>query len=93
MKKEIETLLNSENSYLKLNNFCELHRWQKNAFGEPVDCLQAEFSITRAFDYLEYITARDWQGVVEQVREAHVKAFAKASEILSTELKAGYIRG
>lgn len=93
MKKEIENLLIEQDGYLKLNNFCTLHRWQKNAFGEPVDCLQAEFSITSAFDYLEYITARDWQGVVEQVREAHIKAFAKASEILSTELKAGHIRG
>ena len=93
MKKEIENLLNSENSYLKLNNFCELHRWQKNAFGEPVDCLKVEFSITTTYDYSEYITARDWRGVVEQVRAAHTRAFTKASEILSTELKAGYIRG
>ena len=93
MKKEIENLLNSENSYLKLSNFCTLHRWQKNAFGEPVDCLKVEFSITTTYDYSEYITARDWRGVVEQVRAAHTRAFTKASEILSTELKAGYIRG
>lgn len=93
MKKEIENLLNSENAYLDLNKFCCLHRWQKNAFGEPVDCLKVEFSITSAFDYREEITARDWRGIVEQVREAHTRAFAKASEVLSTELKAGYIRG
>ena len=93
MKKEIENLLNSENAYLDLNKFCCLHRWQKNAFGEPVDCLKVEFSITSAFDYREEITARDWREIVEQVREAHTRAFAKASEVLSTELKAGYIRG
>lgn len=93
MKKEIENLLNSENAYLDLNKFCCLHRWQKNAFGEPVDCLKVEFSITSTFDYREEITARDWRGIVEQVREAHTRAFAKASEVLSTELKAGYIRG
>lgn len=93
MKKEIENLLNSENAYLDLNKFCCLHRWQKNAFGESVDCLKAEFSITTTYDYSEYITARDWRGVVEQVRAAHTRAFAKASEVLSTELKAGYIRG
>lgn len=93
MKKEIENLLKSENAYLDLNKFCCLHRWQKNAFGEPVDCLKVEFSITSTFDYREEITARDWRGIVEQVREAHTRAFAKASEVLSTELKAGYIRG
>lgn len=93
MKKEIENLLNSENAYLDLNKFCCLHRWQKNAFGEPVDCLKVEFSITSTFDYREEITARDWRGIVEQVRDAHTRAFAKASEVLSTELKAGYIRG
>lgn len=93
MKKEIENLLNSENAYLDLNKLCCLHRWQKNAFGEPVDCLKVEFSITSTFDYREEITARDWRGIVEQVRDAHTRAFAKASEVLSTELKAGYIRG
>lgn len=93
MKKEIENLLESENAYLDLNKYCSLHRWQKNAFGEPVDCLKVDFSITTTYDYSEYITARDWRGVVEQVREAHTRAFANASEVLSTELKAGYIRG
>ena len=93
MKKEIETLLNGENSYLNLNKFCRLHRWQKNAFGELVDCLIAEFSIVSAFDEIETITARNWREIIEQVREAHKKAFESAGKRLSNELKAGYIRG
>lgn len=93
MKKEIENLLNSEKGYLKLNAYCELSRWQKDALGGHVDRLQAVFSIVHAFDYIEEITARNWQGIVEQVRKAHITAFAQASEELSRELKNGYIRG
>lgn len=93
MKKEVENLLKEKDGYLKLSNFCTLHRWQSNALGENVDCLKADFSITSAFDYCEQITARDWQGIVEQVREAHARAFAQASNILSNELKSGRIRG
>ena len=93
MKKEIEKLMESQDAYLDVNKYCTLHRWQQNAFGVPVDCLVAEFNITRAFDYIEDITARDWHGVVEQVREAHSRAFADAAKTLSTELKAGKLRG
>lgn len=93
MKKEIENLLNSEDDYLQLNKYCALHRWTRNALYEPVDCLKVEFSILHAYDYNEEITARDWQGIVEQVRKAHITAFAQASEELSRELKNGYIRG
>ena len=93
MKKEIENLLNSEKGYLKLNAYCELSRWQKDALGGHVDRLQAVFSIVHAFDYIEEITERTCQGVLQQVEEAHNKAFANAAKVLAIELKNGYIRG
>lgn len=91
MKKEIEKLLKSEDAYLKLNKFCTLHRWTKNAFGEQVDCLRAEFSILHEFDHLKELTARDWRGIVEQVCELQQKVLKVVGETLSKELKNGYI--
>lgn len=93
MEKEIKNLLESENAYLNLSKFCRLHRWQKNAFGESVDCLKVDFSITSTFDYSEYIFARYWRDIVDKVIEAQHRAFKEADRILSTELKVGYIRG
>lgn len=93
MKKEIETLLTQENGYLKLSNWCTLHRWTKDAFGAPVDCLKAEFNVLHCFDSLFYIKARDWQGIVAELQELHKIAFNRAGERLANELKGGYIRG
>lgn len=93
MKKEIETLLKKDDGYLKLSNWCTLHRWTKDAFGNKVDCLQAEFSILHAYDFTGKINSRDWQGIIAEVQEFHKVAFSQAGETLANELKGGYIRG
>jgi len=91
MKKEITTLLNSEDATLKINKFCILRRWTKNWCGYDVDCLVAEFSITHAFSHRCEIKARDWRGIVEEVLEAQTEAFTKAMNECNKNLKHGYL--
>lgn len=91
MKKEIEKLLKSEDAYLKLNKFCTLHRWTQNAFGERVDCLEAQFSVLSEFDYIEMVKSRIWREIVDEVCELQQKVFKVVGETLSKELKNGYI--
>ena len=89
MKNEILKLLNSENDYLKINKFCSLHRWQKDALGYSVDCLKVEISLTHAFSHCYTITARDWREIVEEVKNAQTQAFKDAVEELNKQLANG----
>ena len=91
MKREIEELLMCENAGLKLSNCCRLHRWRKDALKGDVDCLMAEFSIERAFDYQVYIHSRDWRGIINEVIDAHQKAFGSVCDKLINDLGAGYL--
>lgn len=91
MKNKITDLLNRDDATLKINSFCELRRYQKNALGNPVDRLDAVFSITHSSDFVVTISARDWRGVIEELRTAQRKAFAEAAETLDRQLENGYI--
>lgn len=91
MIKEINELLKRENAYLKLSNCCRLHRWKKDALNGDVDYLMAEFSIERAFDYQVYIRSRDWRGIINEVIDAHQRAFGSICDKLINALGAGYL--
>lgn len=91
MKNEITKLLDSDNSILKINNFCQLRRWKKDALGNDVDKLVMEFSLTHKYSHTYEIAARDWRGVVEEVQAAQTKAFADAAEELNKQLANGRI--
>jgi len=94
MKKEIEALLRSDDAVLRLNQFTRLTRWKVYELGkiEPkYDGLEVSFSINSAIEYTQEIKARDWQGIVEEVKEATTTAFELASERLNKELSNGYV--
>ena len=91
MKKELNALINSEDATLKINAFCYLHRWTKNALGENIDCLTVTFDLNYVSSHTYYLAARDWQGIVAEVQEAQTKAFADAAATFNTQLKNGYI--
>lgn len=91
MKREIDELLMCENAYLKLSNCCRLHRWRKDALNGDVDYLMAEFSIERAFDYRANISSRDWRGIIDEVIDAHQRAFGSVCDKLINDLGVGYL--
>lgn len=92
MKNAITNLINStEPATLKINQFCTLHRWTKDAIGTEVDCLEARFSITHSTSHIYKIEARDWRGVVAELQEAQTKAFMDAAATYNKQLANGYI--
>lgn len=91
MKKEINNLLASTNETLKINQFCTLHRWTKDALGQEVDRLCVDFSLTHAFSHRYEIQSRDWRGIMAAIQDAQTKAFAAAAEEFNSQLANGYI--
>lgn len=97
MKKQITELLASKNATLNINKFCTLHHWVMGySFGnyrKGDSRLVAEFSITRFCSYSQEITARDLPGIIREVSDAQIIAFAKATEELNAEFRNGHIAG
>lgn len=91
MKKAFIDLLNGEDSTLRINKFCTIHRWTKDALGNPVDKLEVTFSITSAFSHSYVIDSREWRSVVSEIQRFQTKAFADAAETLNRHLANGYI--
>lgn len=91
MKKEIIELVNSKEGTLKINNFCELHRWTKSALNEDVDRLEVIFSITHYMSHIVEIQSREWKSIVDEVVSAQNKAFADSANELNKQLLNGYI--
>ena len=91
MKKQITELLNSQTATLKINEFCRLSRWTRSALGEDVDCLTVTFDLTYSSSHTYNIEARDWRGIVEEVKAAQTAAFAAAAETFNEQLTHGYI--
>lgn len=91
MKKEILKLLESQNERLKINNFCCLHRWQKDALNQTVDYLEIEFSGISYNQKTVEIEERGWQDIVERVQKEQTKFFNELSVTLNSDLKNGYL--
>lgn len=92
MKKQITNLIGStEPTTLKINRYCTLYRWTKDAIGTEVDCLEVRFDIFHVSSHIYKIEARDWRGVVAEVQEAQIKAFADAAATYNKQLTNGYI--
>ena len=89
MKKEITALVESKEGTLKLNQFCTLYRWTWSI--TEVDKLEVRFDLTSASSHMYEIHSRDWQGIVEEIKEAQTKAFADAAETLNKQIANGYI--
>lgn len=91
MKKEIERLINSDNAMININRYCRLERWTRDAVGNEVDKLAVIFSITHVNDFTAEITARDWKGVVAEIRSSIAAAFSKAASEYAKQLDNGYL--
>ena len=91
MKEKITELLKSENATLKINKFCTLHRWKKDALGSRADGIEVVFMIASGFISVSPIDSRNWRGVVDEVAEAQTLAFALAAEEYNRQLKNGCI--
>lgn len=94
MKKEIENLLASSSAHLKLNQFCTLYRWQKDALGHWCDRLTVEVSlIAKPHDFCCEVNSRDCAGIIREASAAVAKAFVQVAGRLITEMENGYIDG
>lgn len=91
MKEKIINLLNSENATLRINQYCTLHRWKKDVFGDSVDALEVVFHITNSFHSIAKIESRNWRKIVEEVADAQERAFVLAAEEYNKQLRNGYI--
>lgn len=91
MKKEIEKLLTSERADLRINQYALLHRWTKTADGRDVDWLELTISIVHSADHSYRIKARDWEGIVAEVRGAMAEAFVDAAQTFDKRLANGYL--
>lgn len=87
--KDYLNLINSDNGFLIINNFCTLHRWT-NSFGEKVDKLTIIISINNHAEYTSEILTRDVKSIKEEVKQ-HLKiAFEKALEKLCNNIDNNY---
>lgn len=92
MKKEIENLLINENSSLRLNEYCFLRRWQKDALNQNVDRLVLEFkNYYGKYNKVVEIESRNYSEIIELI-ESEIKIFfLELGDNLSKDFKNGYI--
>lgn len=94
MKKEINTLLASEEGTLRINSICYLHKWTLTwehnedmlevIFDSPTGCVSF---------YKKTIEARKPQEIMAAVAEATEEFAKKWTEKTVSDIKAGYIKG
>lgn len=89
MKKEITALVESKEGTLKINQYCTLHRW--TWAGTKVDALEVRFDLISISSHTYEIQSRDWQGIVEEIKEVQTKAFADTANHYNKVLSNGYI--
>jgi hypothetical protein len=97
MKKQIMNLVNSQEGSFRLNKFSSLKRWTKDALNSDIDRLQIRFDslndiCIKACPVVD-ITARDYDGIIEECRTATEEFFNAAIAQINNELKAGYWMG
>lgn len=92
MKKEIMALIASPEGQYRINNISVLRRWTKNGIGEDVDCLELFFNPINGVEFSGWtkITARDYDGIIEEIEQATNCFLDSVAETLVKNLKAGY---
>lgn len=92
MKKEIKKLLASENNNLRLNEYCFLKRWQKDALNQNVDRLVLEFkNYYGKYNKVVEIESRNYSEIIELVENEIKNFFLELGDNLSRDFKNGYI--
>lgn len=89
--KKINNLLKEENAELKINKFCLLYRYKKDALGRKVDVLKLNVSIITSCDASFEIKSRDSKGIIEEIKKCQNEAFQKISEKLNKGLENGHL--
>lgn len=92
MKKEIEKLLSSENDSLRLNEYCILKRWKKDALNQKVDRLVIEFNnYYGKYNKIVEIESRNYSEIIKLIENEIKKFFLELGNNLSKDFKNGYI--
>lgn len=94
MKKEILSLIESNEGKFVLNNISYLRRWKKSAIGENVDKLVIEFENINNVNFgvaSKEIVARDYNGIINEITIATKEYLQEVSNRLCSNLKCGYI--
>lgn len=92
MKKEIESLLKSENQTLRINEYCCLNRWQKDALNQDVDMLVLEFkNFYGKYNKNVEIKSRDCSEIIKIVETEIKNFFEGLGNCLSENFKNGYL--
>ena len=89
MKKEIMSVVNSENATLKVTQFGTLRRWTKDAIGTPVDKLAIEISIKERRMIPYEIKSRTYSEIIEEIDEAIKDYF----DTISSETRSAFRNG
>ncbi len=92
MKKDIMKIVETEGTF-RLNKISKLRRWQKDIiYDEKVDEFEIDFdSINGIYiGYSKKIVSRDYEGIIEECKEATKEYFERASEQFTKALSAGY---
>lgn len=92
MKKEINVLLQSESSSLRLNNFSYLRRWQVDGLGCKCDKLVLEFDNINGTCFSIYdneISSRSYDGILLECEQITNKFFNNVSKKLINDFKGG----
>lgn len=92
MKKEINVLLQSESSSLRLNNFSYLRRWQVDCLGCKCDKLVLEFDNLNGICFSIYdneISSRSYDGILLECEQITNNFFNNVSKKLNNDLKGG----
>lgn len=93
MKKELMSVVNSEDGVFKLNNISYLKRWTKNAIGDNVDMLVLEFNNINNVNYSicdREIKSRDYDGIIKECDDITKRFLDEVSRKIRSDLKAGY---
>lgn len=92
MKKEIESLLKSENQTLRINEYCCLNRWQKDALNQDVDMLVLEFkNFYGKYNKNVEIKSRDCAEIIKIVETEIKNFFEELGNCLAENFKNGYL--
>lgn len=93
MKKELMSVVNSEEGKFRLNSVSYLRRWAKDALNQDVDKLVLEFNNINNVCYSicdREIKSRDYDGIIKECEELTKKFMDEVSRKLCSDLRAGY---
>ena len=87
MKNKIKDLIKSEKGCIRINPFCMVQRSKTDIYGNACDVLQVVIQIGNSYQHISEIRSRKYSDIVEEIKEAHKRAFDQIHNELLDQLE------